>query len=137
MKIKTMSIIATLALSLTPMICHNAKADCMTSQELDVRVDNFLSNLHDKLEITTSENTVWNDFARAWKDSTPPIECRMQPAPTIPERLKRENEIATNHVKRILIISKPLLTLYNSLTEDQKSIFNHYHFRGLAPFVPE
>jgi len=111
-----------------------------SSQAMAQHVEDRIKTLHDKLDITSTQEAKWGDVAQAMRDNETTISQLIQarhqdPANmTAVDDLQSYERIAQAHVDGLQKLIPTFQALYNDMSDDQKKdadkAFSHFEGHG-------
>ena len=117
--------------------CGDSSVTAQDKQKMDpvAYTNKRLSELKDKLKITQAEEPAWQIFAdkvNAQAKATAALHERMRtemhtPGLTTPDRMEKMSEFLKIRSQHLAAMSEVVRTFYNTLSPEQKAIFDKMH----------
>jgi len=97
-----------------------------TAQSMEAKVDQHISELHDKLQITAAQEPEWKKFAQTMHDNARKMdktfETRFEQLDTMNavDNMRSYARVSQQHAQDVQALVPPFQALYGKLTESQK-----------------
>lgn len=124
----TMLVGATMAQTSAPAAASAPAASGSAAPSAESRVDHQIKRLHDKLKITSAEETQWGAVAQAMRDNATDLDGLIQKragsaeTATAIDDLNAYGAIAQAHADGVKKLSAAFAPLYASFSDDQKKL---------------